>query len=265
MTAMASSDYEQILDLAVSVLESTDGIPWPLITGTLRDAIGIDQAVIFYSRDWFDHPPADYPLPSDIRGLVWNEFDDALDAHPLLAHLGSHGNHGPGLASTDDLPRNRRLPADEAHRHTLERLGTLRHLAFALPAPPGSRQALIMGLPDGPLQQRQLELCVTVHPLLTAIARHERHLELLTVSRPLGLDPQARAREHRITPRELTVLQLLAQALTADAIARRLGTSSRTINNHLQSLYRKLDTTDRLAAVLRAQYLGILPPPGDNR
>jgi DNA-binding CsgD family transcriptional regulator len=64
---------------------------------------------------------------------------------------------------------------------------------------------------------------------------------------------------HRLTQRELTVLAVLAEGLTADAIARRLEISPRTVHRHLQHLYRKLGTTDRLATVLRAKSLGLLP------
>ncbi|WP_407661348.1 LuxR C-terminal-related transcriptional regulator [Frankia nepalensis] len=49
--------------------------------------------------------------------------------------------------------------------------------------------------------------------------------------------------------------------MTAGATARRLAISERTVGKHLERLYRKLGVTDRLTAVLRAQRLGLLPPP----
>jgi DNA-binding CsgD family transcriptional regulator len=67
------------------------------------------------------------------------------------------------------------------------------------------------------------------------------------------------SRGHRLTQREFTVLAVLAEGLTADAIARRLDISPRTVHRHLQHLYRKLGTTDRLATVLRAKSLGLVP------
>jgi DNA-binding NarL/FixJ family response regulator len=63
-----------------------------------------------------------------------------------------------------------------------------------------------------------------------------------------------------LTPREHAVLTLLADALTAGAIARRLGISKRTVHKHVQNLYRKLGTSDRLSAVLYAHAHGLLPP-----
>jgi DNA-binding NarL/FixJ family response regulator len=70
----------------------------------------------------------------------------------------------------------------------------------------------------------------------------------------------------RLTPRELTVLTLIAEGLTAAAAARRLGVSPRTVAKHQQNLYRKLGTSDRLVTVLRGQALGLLasPAPGTD-
>lgn len=64
-----------------------------------------------------------------------------------------------------------------------------------------------------------------------------------------------------LTRRERQVLTLLAGGLTAAAIARRLGLSTRTVAKYQQRTYRKLGTSDRLTAVLRAQRLGLLEQP----
>jgi ATP/maltotriose-dependent transcriptional regulator MalT len=92
----------------------------------------------------------------------------------------------------------------------------------------------------------------------------------------IGLDRQitaharwaARTGEHAVptaadvglTPRESAVLDLLASGSTARAIARRLAVGERTVQKHLQRVYGKLGVADRLAAVQRAQLLGLLPP-----
>jgi ATP/maltotriose-dependent transcriptional regulator MalT len=64
-----------------------------------------------------------------------------------------------------------------------------------------------------------------------------------------------------LTPRELAVLELLASSLTATAIGRRLGIAERTVQKHLQRGYAKLGVADRLAAVQRAQAIGVLRAP----
>ena len=62
-----------------------------------------------------------------------------------------------------------------------------------------------------------------------------------------------------LTGRELAVLALLAEGLTAEAIGRRLGVSRHTVRKHLEHLYRKLGVGDRLVAVREARARGLLP------
>ena len=77
---------------------------------------------------------------------------------------------------------------------------------------------------------------------------------------PLGQSAPAET-ACRLTPREHAVLLLLAEGLVAEAIARRLSISTRTVSKHLEHVYRKLGTSDRLTSVLVAQSLGLLDPP----
>jgi DNA-binding NarL/FixJ family response regulator len=74
-----------------------------------------------------------------------------------------------------------------------------------------------------------------------------------------GRDREQRAAEIGLTPRELTVLTLLAEGLTAGAASRRLSISPHTVTKHLENIYRKLDTHDRLATVMLARELELLP------
>ena len=67
------------------------------------------------------------------------------------------------------------------------------------------------------------------------------------------------AEEVRLTPRQLVVLTLLADGLTATAIGHRLLITERTVHKHLERIYAKLGVTDRLGAVMRAQRIGLLP------
>jgi DNA-binding NarL/FixJ family response regulator len=65
--------------------------------------------------------------------------------------------------------------------------------------------------------------------------------------------------QFQLTPRELMVLTLLADGHTAVGIAHQLDISPRTVRKHLENLYRKLGTSDRLTSVLRARSAGLLP------
>lgn len=53
----------------------------------------------------------------------------------------------------------------------------------------------------------------------------------------------------RLTAREIKVLELIAQGLTDKAIARKFVISPHTVNAHLRSIYRKLQTHSRTGAV----------------
>ncbi|MEO6999946.1 MAG: LuxR C-terminal-related transcriptional regulator [Terracoccus sp.] len=61
----------------------------------------------------------------------------------------------------------------------------------------------------------------------------------------------------RLTDRELEVLRLVDQGLTANAIGHALRISEKTVRKHLQNVYQKLGTHDRLLAVARGRQLGL--------
>lgn len=63
----------------------------------------------------------------------------------------------------------------------------------------------------------------------------------------------------RMSPRELTVLELLAKGCQDKVIARRLGVSPNTVKTHLKNIYGKLEVDNRTAAAARARELAILP------
>jgi DNA-binding NarL/FixJ family response regulator len=61
-----------------------------------------------------------------------------------------------------------------------------------------------------------------------------------------------------LTPRQQEILELLGDGLTVQAIARRLSLSPRTVGKHLELLYRRLGTSDRLMTVIHAQRHGLI-------
>lgn len=65
-----------------------------------------------------------------------------------------------------------------------------------------------------------------------------------------------------LTGRELAVLQLLSDGLSARQTARRLACSPRTVEKHLQHAYRKLEVRDRVNAIRVARLAGVVLEPG---
>jgi DNA-binding NarL/FixJ family response regulator len=61
-----------------------------------------------------------------------------------------------------------------------------------------------------------------------------------------------------LTPREVEVLELLAEGLPNKAIARRLGISDQTVKFHVASLSGKLGAVNRTDAVRRAVRRGLI-------
>jgi DNA-binding NarL/FixJ family response regulator len=68
------------------------------------------------------------------------------------------------------------------------------------------------------------------------------------IERPAGL-----------TPRETEVIGLLARGLQTKQIARALGISAKTADNHIQNVYAKIGVSSRAAAALFAMQHGLVP------
>lgn len=58
--------------------------------------------------------------------------------------------------------------------------------------------------------------------------------------------------EAELTAREMEVLGLLVQGMTNDQIGVELGISVKTVENHLHSIFRKMDVASRVEAAVRA-------------
>lgn len=61
-----------------------------------------------------------------------------------------------------------------------------------------------------------------------------------------------------LTLREEVVLRMLADGLTNREIAAELGISPHTVKDHVSSIYRRLEATNRASAIMRARDLGLL-------
>ncbi len=86
-----------------------------------------------------------------------------------------------------------------------------------------------------------------------------------TLSPELAVSMLRAAQESQDTPeeqvlstRQTEILQLIADGLTTKQVARDLGITQKTVHNHLNAIYRKLDTQSLTHAVLSAVRLGII-------
>ena len=80
--------------------------------------------------------------------------------------------------------------------------------------------------------------------------------------RPLSAAMQSRRSEKtersRLTPRELEVVGLMAQAMRNKEIATVLGLSEQTVHAHLKNIFLKLLVSDRIAAINLARRYGLI-------
>ena len=120
-------------------------------------------------------------------------------------------------------------------------------------------RAWVIGRRTDDFTDTELELAVDVQPVFTALDRMYLRQTSASPAQIIGMElEQERA---RLTAREVDVLTLVADGLTAQAVAivRRISTG--TVRKHLQNAYAKLGFSDRLLAVDEARRRGILPVP----
>jgi two-component system nitrate/nitrite response regulator NarL len=75
---------------------------------------------------------------------------------------------------------------------------------------------------------------------------------------PDGSESDEEGFDEPLTPREVQVLELLAEGLPNKAIAERLGISDQTVKFHVSSISGKLGAANRTDAVRRAVRRGLI-------
>jgi DNA-binding CsgD family transcriptional regulator len=188
------------------------------------------------------HPIAGWPTPEDLE--LWE--NGVRDQHPLLRWFTITGDPRPmsmGRVPDRFIPRG----AMELTRELTAKHGLEQQLSIPCHVNQGHR-AFVAAKAGADFSDDALQLARLIQPLLALLWLQCSALERCSeVSETCGL-----------TGRELAVLQLLADGLTAEAIGRRLGISPRTVHKHLAHLYRKLGVCDRMRAVLVGQAEGLV-------
>ena len=186
---------------------------------------------------------------------VWS----LLDRHPLVTHY-ARTRDDRILAPKSTARSGPEWPGswDEIVH---EAVGGETYLSMPLPAPAGQSYLYILGTSRRELTWHR-SLLSTLMPLASAAVK--KAAGGVQAPAPQKADSPESAAVGGLTRREQHVLELLAQSLTADAMAHRLDCSKRTVHKHLQNIYRKLGTADRLQTVLTAQELGLIRAPASH-
>jgi DNA-binding CsgD family transcriptional regulator len=193
--------------------------------------------------------PAGWPSPE--QQALWQ--GDVMAGHPVMQWY--------IVTGTMTAISVGRVPSSIGTQHS-------RDMIVELLGPVGLDQQLVIPYLAAGSQQRvftlattgadftdeQLTLARQIQPLLLLLGRQDRILDEHAACADAPGDGVG------LTGRERAVLSLLAEGLTATAIATRLGCSPGTVRKHLEHGYAKLEVHDRMLAVRRMEELGLLDP-----
>lgn len=267
MTYGQGNAYERMLSVAVAALHERDPDRlWPLLAEALPGVCGGD-ALIYKLDEWNESSGTVGLSPgAPAFDLLGEESMGLLRAgYPFAHHYATEHDRAPVTARQ---AAGTRWPSSPTARLIGELMDVDQVLAIPLPGSGTPVTGCLIYRSGKDFDDDHIRLGRQVQPLLAAVEQQRRLLERwqrTVVAADAAGAPDGPAQDCDLTPRETTVLLLLTDALTAAAIGRRLGISSRTVHKHVENIYRKLGTRDRISTVLRAQHLGLVPPPASPR
>lgn len=240
-----------VTDVVLAALSSYGTLDeLPRILSAVRIAVGADVAgyYIHERRGW---TKAICIVPDEVWSIVpFPRIPSSvvMGAHPGIRHLLTNMTDEP-FAVTD-------LISERAWQNSefvsMARADWGRNYQFAVPASPGSdeteRHAWVLGRFHHNFTNADREVCRALAPVLDAVTRHRAVLSRLR---------SIASTEGVLTQRELVVLRLTADGLSALGIATRLSMSPRTAQKHAENIYRKLGVHSRYEAVRACELLGM--------
>jgi DNA-binding CsgD family transcriptional regulator len=233
---LGKNRYDQVLDLALEMASMNPAeVDYDWIAQALQDVLECPSAAFSEVG------------PDGVRGLGWPQTQLPTDMmtdvtrrnmerHPLIQHYLHSVDRRP-LAVTDMMGlRSWRSSAVGSDIHAV--MGFHDHLAIPLTSQPGTMRAFALGREDRGFTHQEREFVERLHPSLVVLDHHAQTAQASATS--------------TLTRRETQVLAQIATGLTRQATARRLRISIRTVDKHLESIYRKLGVNSHIQAVLIA-------------
>ena len=200
--------------------------------------------------------PADVVEPLRKELLPGGEADLTL-RHPLRVWHLTTGDPRPSTIArvpTRVVPADERRPLIRAFRS----IGCEQQLTINVRLVEALYSTFIVTRSDIDFTDDELALARQIQLVLIGLDRQTALVRQLTpTSSDEGIDAG-------LTVRELTVLALLAEGHSTQAIARRLACSPRTVYKHLEHIYRKLGVRDRVNAIRVAQHWQLRPVPSTS-
>lgn len=241
--------YRQWLELVDSLIKRpAETLPRRLITCELAltfdthaswNGVDANGDLAFEMPD----PPPGWPDADELQ--FWRE---AMSLHPLVRWFAATGSSA--AMTTGRVPTALVSARGVALlREHLEPVTQEHQLSMPYQLDESGQRSFILARGGTDFGDEDLELARRIQPLLGLLAHQGQLLH--------GMASEA-CNDLGLTGREAAVVRLLAEGLTAGAMGHRLGCSTRTVEKHLEHVYRKLGVRDRLLAVRVAGDLGLL-------
>jgi DNA-binding CsgD family transcriptional regulator len=195
-------------------------------------------------------PPTASFIPDDLVE-AWVS-GDLLARHRLLRWFVTTGDMAPqtiGRVPEVIASWHAHAPVDEILRAQQSE----QQLSLTCELRGGDYHAFVLGRSGDDFSDEDLAVAGRIQPLLRALYRQAEVLASTACATGGEADG--------LTGRELAVLRLIYDGHTAEAIARRLMLSPRTVEKHLEHAYRKLRVSDRVSATRVASERGLLVAP----
>ncbi|MGW3290815.1 LuxR C-terminal-related transcriptional regulator [Streptomyces sp. NPDC001002] len=256
--------YERMLAVAVGALHEREPERlWPLLAGTLPELCG-GELLVYKLDDWSERAGTvgmSTGVAAQLDALGDEDLGLLRSGYPFADHYATGPDRTPYTARG---AAGREWSASPTARLLDEIMDVDHVLAVPLPQVTTPITGCMVYRSGRDFTEDHVRTAQLLQPLLAAVEEQRQLLvQWRQSAEPAVVREPAAAGD--LTPRETTVLLLLTDALTATAIGRRLGISDRTVHKHVENIYRKLGTRDRISTVLRAQQLGLVPTPAVSR
>ncbi len=247
--ATVADKYAMWVDLVWGYLH---GRPGALPVEQYWAALDATFAVKAVSWNWKDDAEHfGVQVDRDIMGRPTEEdlrrIDELTRLHPLVAWF--ERTHDPKPMTVGRVPAGMVDPTGfTILNELLGPQGLEQQLSIPYELGDHSHRAFVLARPIDDFTDDELELACRIQPLLMLASRQAAVLE-----------HAGGGAGHGLTGRELSVLRLAADGGTSQRIGHTLGISPRTVNTHLDHIYRKLGVDSRVRAVTEGQRLGLIP------
>ncbi|WP_239376468.1 MULTISPECIES: LuxR family transcriptional regulator [unclassified Frankia] len=255
---LGAKDYQAALDLIHTINADDDGPTSPAVLAGMQRLIGSSSAAVTI----IDHRRrrlvgAAVQRPEDNLSLV-PSFERDFIHHPAFgAHDAGRIRQGMVL-SLSDLMDARSLYQNPLYATCYRPIGIMDQLLAFIGVDVSRGVVAIFNRSRRGVSARDREMIKIIIPHVgQAMERHRERQALLAAAHTAGQRaeplPRAARQLRGLTPREREVAESLAEGASDRQIARALEIAERTVNKHLENIYRKLGVNSRTALLLLLQ------------